>query len=693
LGVAVTGNSSLSSLTNNATFDLIGGSNVALSGNLVNNGTVVINSNQSGASTLSFSSGAVTGTGTIALNNVSTNAVLAGSLSQSATNTISGVGEVTATITNNGTVDANYNNYTLYLLGNVANNNLLEATAGGTLNIQGVTVTQNASGDINAVNNTVDLLSDTITSGTLTSSGADGVIYDDSGTVTLSSVANNSTFDQVGGTSLSITGNLLDNGVITVNSNRGGAATMSFSGGTLSGTGTVVLNNSTTNAVLAGSLTQSAGHSIVGLGTISATLTNNGLVNANYPGYTLYLEGTSLINTSTLEATTGILEFNSGINVTNTGAVINANTSTVNLSGAIISGGTLTGSTGGLYFESGSVTDTLSNVTFNSTLDVQSGDSLAITGNLVNNGTITINSNQGGGTTMSFSGGILSGTGTIALNNSTTNAVLAGSLTQSAGHTITGFGTISAALTNNGIIDASVNGQTLSVSQPLAGTGTLVVGSGATLALTNGSGGSVQGALSIAPTGKLDITNGHMFINYGSGSDPIATIAGYIKSGYNNGTWTGPGIISSTAQSTTNGLKYGVGWADGADDIVTGLTSGEIEIKYTLLGDANLDGIVNGSDFSILAANFGLGHTNWDQGNFAYQSAVNGTDFSALAANFGQGDSGADAAVTLADIAALDAFAAANGLPIPTIGAVPEPATGGLVAMTALGVMARRRRK
>jgi len=109
------------------------------------------------------------------------------------------------------------------------------------------------------------------------------------------------------------------------------------------------------------------------------------------------------------------------------------------------------------------------------------------------------------------------------------------------------------------------------------------------------------------------------------------------------------------------------------------------------VGDANLDGTVNGSDFSILAANFGLGVTNWDQGNFLYGSSVNGSDFSALAANFGQGDSGADTSITPADIQALDSFAVANGLPVPTITAVPEPASIGLLALG--GIVALRRRR
>ncbi|MGD0769947.1 MAG: IPT/TIG domain-containing protein [Tepidisphaeraceae bacterium] len=150
------------------------------------------------------------------------------------------------------------------------------------------------------------------------------------------------------------------------------------------------------------------------------------------------------------------------------------------------------------------------------------------------------------------------------------------------------------------------------------------------------------GALQLVGSGSLDVSNYTMFINYGSNPDPISAIAGYIKSGYNGGGWNGPGIISTAAQTKTNGLSYGVGYADSADPHnPAGLASGQIEIKYTLLGDANLDGLVNAADFTILAANFNQSVTGWDQGDFNYDGLVNAADFTDLAANFNQGASGA----------------------------------------------------
>jgi hypothetical protein len=67
------------------------------------------------------------------------------------------------------------------------------------------------------------------------------------------------------------------------------------------------------------------------------------------------------------------------------------------------------------------------------------------------------------------------------------------------------------------------------------------------------------------------------------------------------------------------------------------LTAGQIEIACTLLGDANLDGKVNGADFTLMAAHFNDSVTNgWDEGDFNYSGAVNGADFVLQSNNFNQ---------------------------------------------------------
>ncbi|MGD0770711.1 MAG: dockerin type I domain-containing protein [Tepidisphaeraceae bacterium] len=263
--------------------------------------------------------------------------------------------------------------------------------------------------------------------------------------------------------------------------------------------------------------------------------------------------------------------------------------------------------------------------------------------------------------------------GSVTFNNSLGN------------YTITGSGTIAdaGAFVKSGS-DTITIGTALSVGSMSITGGTLTLASNTTL----GSGVATSNvnltSLSITGNGVLDVNNNHIIITYGS-SDPISAIAAYIASGFNNGGWNGPGIISSAAQTPTNGLAYGVGYADGADGVVSGLSSGQIEVMYTLLGDANLDGVVNAADFTILAANFNQPVTSWDQGDFNYDGLVNAADFTDLAANFNQSDSGA--AVSAGDVAALDAFAAANGL----LADVPEPGSGAIVAAASIGFLAARR--
>jgi hypothetical protein len=142
-------------------------------------------------------------------------------------------------------------------------------------------------------------------------------------------------------------------------------------------------------------------------------------------------------------------------------------------------------------------------------------------------------------------------------------------------------------------------------------------------------------ALTIATGGTLDLANNELFLNYAAGSDPIATIAGYLTTGFNNGLWNGVGIISSTAQSNPN---FALGYADSADvGNPAGLSSNQIKIMYTLQGDSNLDGTVNGVDFGVVAANFNKSVTGWDAGDFNYDGVDNGVDFGELAANFNKG--------------------------------------------------------
>jgi len=100
-------------------------------------------------------------------------------------------------------------------------------------------------------------------------------------------------------------------------------------------------------------------------------------------------------------------------------------------------------------------------------------------------------------------------------------------------------------------------------------------------------------------------------------------------------------------------------------------------------------------DFQILAEYFGKSG-GWDEGNFTYGSTVNFGDFQLLAQNFGDNSS----ALTVAQVASLNNFAAQYGGAVVansdgvgfTVVSVPEPTAAGLVALSSLAVVRRRRR-
>jgi autotransporter-associated beta strand protein len=253
-----------------------------------------------------------------------------------------------------------------------------------------------------------------------------------------------------------------------------------------------------------------------------------------------------------------------------------------------------------------------------------------------------------------------------------------------------GAGINGAGLTMNGSGTLTLLGQSTYTGGTAVNSGTLVVGAsgalpdgkisitGGTLQLAYNTGLAQMTSLSISGSGKLDIGNNLITIDYGSGPDPIASIEQWIKNGFYG--LGGPEIISSdiTTDDAASGLSYGIGYADGADGVVAGLPSGEIEIMYTLLGDANLDGTVNAEDFTLFSEHLGQSGTIWDDGDFNYDGTVNSEDFTAFSHNLGQ-------SAALADQA--DDLGLANG----HLSNVPEPMSAGMM-VAGLGILRRWRR-
>jgi hypothetical protein len=481
---------------------------------------------------------------------------------------------------------------------------------------------------------------------------------------TIANAINNSGLVEATGGTLTLDGSILTLGGSTFTADDGATLLVVGAGHGLQ------TNSGTIN--LAGGTFDNDGQPMTNSGLITGfgTLNTGGLTN-----------GISIIHSGSMALSGGPSTIN--------GNVTNAQTISVTDGSA-----EFTGNVGG----AGSISSTGADVTFDGVYTGATYTSTSSNNSFQNNVTIPATGSMTGSSDSNF---LMSG-GTFTINNNATfnNTGFLESLNpimNSGSFIQTGSFLMESDFTNSGTAVIGGN-QTWTAGTNLnntAGTTTLQSDAGSPGSSTlnvNVTGGEVILAspqhwvgLTITGSGLVDVANNHIIIDYGDGPDPIATIAGYLLSGYNGGTWTGLGIDSSAAAANSH---YALGYADGADGVVAGLTSGEIEIVYTLLGDADLDGAVTGSDFTILASNLGKSVSGWDKGDFDYDGVVSGSDFTVLVENLGKSASGANIELPASDYVAIDAFAAANGL----MADVPEPASFGLFGLAAVGVLARRRR-
>jgi len=666
------GNGTIDTQTNTITIS----SSISGVGNLtkVGTGTLVLAGANSYANTtitngvLQLGTGGTLGSGSVANNSAlvfggSSSVAVAGSISGSGTVTQSGSGITTLTASNSysgqtavsaGTLQVSNAN-ALGFGGQITGSSVPVATVSstGTLDLDGQTVNKPITLDggtlINSNTSTAAGLSSAVAGYDVTSAGS-GVAAD------LTTVSGG------GGTgaAVKLLLGLTNKSVTTVTpgTNYTTAPTVTVTGG--GGTGATAV------ATLSGS----------GVGSI--TITNPGIGYTGTPSFSLSGGGGS-----------GASVTANDFNFTAVGAQATAPGSgytsvpTVTPTAIDSSAGTLT-----------EVLPTVSAVL--NTLSVQANSSIAGAGPVVLN--TAVNGAASSGTvTLDLDGTSSSDAINSVIGNGTSGGTLALSKTNSSTWTLTGANTYTGGTSASAgklVIDRVSSTTSALPNGPLAISGTGDVQLAQNLSVGSNTGPTPASnvnitSLSITGSGDLDIANNHIIIDYTPGNDPISSIAAMVASGYNSDHWNGPGIISTNAQS--NAGSYGIGYADSADvGNPAGLASNQIEIAYTLLGDANLDGKVNGSDFTLMAANFNDSVTaGWDKGDFNYSNTVNGDDFVLLADNFNQFAS--QSAVASADLAALDSFAASNGIDI-NLTSVPEPATAAIL-LTGMGILGIRRRR
>jgi autotransporter-associated beta strand protein len=475
---------------------------------------------------------------------------------------------------------------------------------------------------------------------------------------------------------------------------------------TVTGTGTAgngaIYNSSSTAASILGDVSATGNFSIGGIGNITLnhvsgtspdTLTKVGTDTVTLSGSLLFSGQTSVDNT------------NLSLTV-NSGDVILAKT----VSGSRAVNGLVTINTGGMVQLGGTTGDQIYNGTTSGvvlaggTFDL-AGQSEAISGLTGTSGLITNSSttastltfgadNTGAGISGTLGASILSARGAV-------NLVKIGSGTQ----TLTG---------SLSYANTTVSAGRLTLQTPLIGTAqSLTVAAGAAVTLAappNPTSATVaanlasisiaaNGSVVISPvnrattkqellittalsltnnTGLLDLGNGDMVIHGAS----LPTVQAMVASWYRNGLRGGQGLGSSVAGTGSGADQYtslaviantnGIGGPLFTTFDGVAVATSDILVKYTYLGDTNLDGTVDASDLANALAGQAGGLTGWVNGDFNYDGQVTGADISLLL------NSLANQTVTFGD---------GGG----NTGAVPEPGTLAL-AIAALPIALRRRR-
>ena len=662
--------------TNYGTINIINNSSLTTGGTLSQNGGTI---NIGSSAALSTSTSALiantnltfSGNGTVSLadSNSSINGNGFAVTADSGT-TISGTGTLTgiSTLTNSGIINADVSGGTLEIDGGaVVNNQTIEATSGGALTILGGTVS--GSGTLQAINGgTLTLTNTTVSSsanntsqifvdgsshallsgatliGVDVNTSAGSVITVAAGASSLINNTNSGQFTTQGTVNIAGTatlniegsiGNGGGNGVINVGDSTG-SATLALAG---------VANLSTSTVLNGASVIQGNGYALTvggisGTGTLKgiSTLTNYGIINADVSGGTLEIDGGTVTNNHTLEATNGGTLALTNTTVSSSGSNINQisldGTSILMLSGATLNGVSLNAYVGSVITVAAGTASLINNsgsgpFTTQGTVNIAGTATLNIEGSIGNgggNGVINVGDSTGSAT-LALAGVANLGTPTV-LNGA--------SVIQGNGYALTvggisGAGTLKgmSTLTNDGVIDGDVTGGTLEIGSTnlvnnaileatnggtlqidgttVAGKGTLEAINGSMLALTNTTVNSSNAYNQLSLDGSSSLVLGGATLNgvsLDASTGSVITVAAGAASLINNAGTTSVLFTISTmkiAHAATLNIEGFIGSNGGNSAINVGDSTGSATLALAGAADLGVQTVLNGA--SVLQGN------------------------------------------------------------------------------------------
>ncbi|MGD0567226.1 MAG: hypothetical protein ABSA78_02380, partial [Candidatus Sulfotelmatobacter sp.] len=555
-----------------------------VTGNISNAGTITFNATGNTTGLLIDNSLTLSGNGTIDL--TSTNGSYTGYLygTSAAVLTTSSnivgagtVGNGELNFVNSGTINANISGQNLLVNPDPcatctnSNTGTLEATGGGTLVLSDGTWTQTGAGKITAAAGSTVNLEDnvSITGGTLSTTGS-GVINGVSGyNIFLTNVTNTGNFTLQNNNATEISGTLTNNGTITLDA-AGNTTELYLTGNTtLSGTGTVVLTSSNNqwtayfNGVSGSVLTNQTtitGWGTIGNSTLEIANASNGIINSNISGGNILVNPITTLtstNAGIMEATNGGALTLSGAPFTNTGTIeaVGTNSSVVLTGNVSITGGTLESTGGGVVYNAASNNVFLTGLTLAGTYDVQNNAATEINGTITNNGVINLQSSGNLTELYVTSAGTgtatLAGSGSIVLGTGANNAFNgAGGTSLIIDQNVSGVGNIGEAtltLTNNSTIDANIS-PTVSTQPLIIQPSAGGMANNGILEATNGGTLTLTGAqFTNATNGKIEAVG-----TDGSSNPSTVVLTGGVAVTGGTLTTSGGGIIEVAASNIAN---------------------------------------------------------------------------------------------------------------------------------------------
>jgi autotransporter-associated beta strand protein len=270
----------------------------------------------------------------------------------------------------------------------------------------------------------------------------------------------------------------------------------------------------------------------------------------------------------------------------------------------------------------------------------------------------------------------------VTINNSSQPYWFNGSggIAGGGGLTKLGTGSLVLATSNSYTGTTNVSGGALvlgSAGALPAGTA-LMIGSNAVVTAQNFSGGLVVASLSLSGstnhwTGKLDLGNNSVLVQ----NADLGTLTNQLAQGYAGGKWNGAGGITSSVAAGDVLHLHTLGIVQ---------TGNQARIACTYYGDTNLDGIVDGTDYSVIdssylsesTSDFTRSVSGWGNGDFNYDGVVDGSDYTLIDNAFNR-----QAAQGTAELAVSTAQ-------LGSASVVPEPSVLGIVLLA--GLLGRRSR-